>query len=218
MSDKLLLDCPVHFGNVSIGELTTRIGAKVSRDWLKLNDADLLFSNRRLTGSIVLGHQNDAAGQKQAFDDQVSGVFDVKGFRVSVDHLSAGPTFNRADIDIAEIAKFSGSGGRLRVIGTEEIPDEEKAAAEHVPGSLKADGPWRDVSLDTLFDPKQSTYKALVTAGLKTVGELADYSATEKRLRDIEGIGDHKVQVMEDRLLDFWADNPEVQEDGQDAI
>lgn len=71
----------------------------------------------------------------------------------------------------------------------------------------QASAAWRETSLDELFDPAKTLRKALAEAGLDTVGQLADYSATEKRLTDIPGIGPGKAQEIEDRMMSFWEDN-----------
>lgn len=208
-----LTDIPVTFGGVSIGEKTARIGISVHRDWLGLEQADKLFCERRLSGAVALGHADDAAGQAKLWDDadhQISTSFDIKGFRVLSESLGTGLTMNLSEIDISELAKFSKGVGRLAVYEVTDIPQEEKDRPDHVPGTLKADGPWAAVNLDTLFDPSKRIRKALSDAGLNTVGQLADYSASERRLGDIKGIGEAAAQEIEDRLLDFYADNPQA--------
>jgi hypothetical protein len=207
----------VSFGGVSIGEKTARIGIRIDRGVVELQRADELFCDRRLTGHVVLGRKEDGNGQMTIapdIDHKVEGVFDVKGFRCSIDHISIGVTFNLAEIDIAELAVFSKGEGRLVVTEASDIPEEEKDdEPHHVPGTLRADGPWREESLDHLFDPKKATRKALKKAGINTVGELADYSASEKRLTDIEGVGDSKANEIEERMIQFWADNEEAKQD-----
>lgn len=211
-----LTDIPVTFGGVSIGEKTARIGISVHRDWLSLDQCDKLFCERRLNGAVALGHADDAAGQAKLWDDadhQISTAFDIKGFRVGTDSVATGLTMNLNEIDIAELAKFSKGVGRLAVYEVTDIPQEDKERPDHVPGTLKADGPWKDVSLDELFDPAKKIRKALAAAGIDTVGHLANYSATEKRLHDLKDIGPAAAQEIEDRLLEFWADNPQVAEE-----
>lgn len=203
----------VTFGGVSIGEATARLGIVIDRGVIPLNQADELFCERRLTGKVVLGRLDEANGQKKLIDDvdhQVQATFDVKGFRCSTDYISTGLTFSLKEIDIAELAKFSKGQGRLVIKEVAEIPEEEKAERrdEHIPGTLRAEGPWRDVSLDTLFDPAKALRKALAAADINTIGELADYSASEKRLTDINGIGESKATEIEDQMVDFFADNP----------
>lgn len=210
-----VIDIVVSFGGVSIGEKTARLGVNCDREVLDIDRADEAFCDRRLSGSVVLGHTADAPGQAVLFDDTdhvVRGVFDVKGFRVSSAKIGTGLTFSLNDIDVAELAKFSSGTGRLLVDEIADIPeDEEKAIAQHVPGTLRSEGPWRDVSLDTLFDPKQVIRKSLAAANINTVGELADYTASDQRLTDIEGIGETKAAAIEDRMVDFFADNPNAE-------
>lgn len=206
----------VSFGGVSIGETTARLGIHIDRGVIELNKADELFCNRRLTGKVVLGQFDESSGQRKLIDDvdhQVSGSFDVKGFRASTDSIAAGLTFSLKEIDIAELARFSKGQGRLVIDEVGDIPEEEKPsrlAPDHVPGSLKADGPWRNEPLDNLFDPSKATRKALAAAGIDTVGQLADYTASERRLTDIDGIGPGKEQEIEDRMMCFWADNEDA--------
>lgn len=215
-----LTDIPVGFGGVSIGEKTARIGISVDRAWLSLDQSDRLFCERRLQGAVALGNADDAAGQAKLWDDadhQIATSFDIKGFRVGTEHISTGLTMNLNEIDVSELAKFSKGVGRLAVYDVTDIPEEDKERPDHVPGTLKADGPWKDTNLDLLFDPAKRIRKALAEAGLNTVGQLADYSATEKRLSDIKGIGEAAAQEIEDRLLDYWADNPQAEEEAMAA-
>lgn len=55
--------------------------------------------------------------------------------------------------------------------------------------------------------------KHLKAAGLENVGQFSDYTASERRLNDIDGVGSATVQKIEDRMLDFWKDNPQESED-----
>lgn len=204
----------VTFGGVSIGDNTARLGIAIDRGVINLNRADDLFCNRRLTGKVVLGMFDEGDGQGKLIDDvdhEVAGAFDVKGFRCSADVITIGATFSLKDIDIAELAKFSKGQGRLIVQDANDIPEvpKEPPVKPGVPGTLRADGPWANHSLDELFDPEKTIRKALANADIDTVGQLADYSATGKRLTDIAGIGPGKAQEIEDVMLEFWKKNPE---------
>jgi hypothetical protein len=214
-----VLDKPVGFGGVSIGKNTGRISVSIDRSYVALDEAADLFSNRRLTGKVVLGRTGDATNQTKMVDDldhEVSGAFDVKGFRVTEETISLGMTFALAEINIAELAKFSKGVGRLVAFDIGEIPPKPKAEKasnpNEVPGALKADGPWAKVSLDDLFDPKKSTRKTLAKANLNTVGELSDYQAKKGDFwaKDLDGCGPKMRQEIEDRLIKFWADNPDA--------
>lgn len=208
------LDIPVDFGTVSIGDSTSRIGVKVNRDNLNLDAANECFCGRRLTGVVIKGGADESAGQMHLFDGQfptVNGKFDVKGFRVTPDQIAISLTFSLNDIDVAELAQFSKGKGRLRVDDIGMIPEDDDAYAEdETPEALQADGPWRMVSLSELFHG--GLLKSLNNAGLQTVGDLSNYSASEKRLTDIEGIGPGKAEQIENRMLDFWAANPNADE------
>lgn len=214
------LDIPVAFQSVSLGKSTARLGVKCYRENLTLEKAAEAFSNRRLVGKVILGHDGDAPGQGSMWEDaehQVKGVFDVKGFRTTDEVYSTGLSFSLQDIDVEELAKLSKGSGRLVVDEMTDIPAKEKAdtAADDrtTPGTLKAEGPWREVPLTDLFDPTQATWKSLAKAEITTVGELADYTASNKQLVDIEGIGPGKAQAIEDTLLEFWRDNADQVEE-----
>lgn len=211
-----VLDKPVSFGGVSIGKSTGRIGVSIDREWLELDQASDLFCNHRLNGKVVLGRVGDQSGQTTLVDDldhEVAGAFDVKGFRVTEDTLACGLTFSLADVDIAELAKFSKGVGRLVVYEIGEIPAD--APDEHLDdddrGLLKASGPWAEVNLDTLFDPKKSIRKALHKAGLDTVGQYADYVADKGDFwaKDLAGVGPKARQEIEDTMEKFWTANPQ---------
>lgn len=208
-----VLDIPVEFGGVSIGEATARLGIRANRSVLNLAAADEVFCGHRLTGRVVLGGSDDQPGQGRIVDDldhQVDGTFDCKRIGVTQEQISTGLTFSLADVDVRELAKFSKGTGRLIVEGVGELPEEadDDAVQTDAPGTLKAEGPWRDVLLDTLFHG--ALLKSLNKAGLVTVGNLADFSASEQRLTDLEGIGPGKAAQIEDRMLQFWEQNPDA--------
>lgn len=217
-----VIDVPVKFGGVSIGQATARLGVAIDRSALDLETADQCFCGKRLTGQVVLGRRDEAPGQSKMWesDHAVSGSFDVKKISVSPDIISTGLTFNLATIDIAELAKLSKGAGKLLVYEVTDLPED--AADEHdkdefdsgTPSTLKASGPWRDVPLDSIFGG--GILKALKQRGLETVGALSDYTASEKRLTDIEGIGPGKAQNIEEKMLIFWRDNPQYC-DGKDG-
>lgn len=207
-----VLDKPVSFGGVSIGKSTGRIGVSLGREWCGLEDAAEFFCHRRLVGKVVLGHAGDAAGQESFLadgDHEVAGAFDVKGFRVTAETLSTGLTFSLADVDIAELAKFSKGVGRLVVAEIGEIPDDAPSEEfdEDERPILKAEGPWADVKLDTLFEG--ALLKALARADIKTVGQLAEKTGNEWWAKDIPGIGPAKRQIIEDVMEKFWKSNPQ---------
>lgn len=215
----IIADVPVQFGGVSIGQHTAKLSFKITRESLTLESADELFCERRLTGKIQLGGQEDSPQQGKLFNCDVSidGSFDIHRFGVTSDAYTTGATLKLKEIDIALLAKFSKGAGRIIVLEAQEIPEDAPAEKHEdgqmsLPGTYENAGPWRKASLASLFSG--ALLKSLTEAGLLTVGDLHDYqqpssSGYEKRLTDIPGIGPSKVEIIENKMLEFWRDNPQ---------
>lgn len=212
------IEIPVEFGNVNIGDETVKIGLKVAREKLQIHEADRVFCGRRLTGSIQLGGYDDGDSQFKLFDTdiEVQGTFDVHRFGVTPKAFTTGLTFKLGEIEVGEISRLAKGRGRLLIDVCEEIPrdvaEQDSETLETLPGTFATTMPWRKVSLDTLF--KGGILKSLKAAGLSTVGDIADYqkpskSGHVKQLQDIPGLGPSKVTVVEDRMIEFWRDNPQ---------
>lgn len=212
-----LVEIPVDFGNVSIGDETARLSIKINKNFLNIIAAEELLCGRRLTGSVQLGGIEDMDGQQTLFEADVivPGTFDVHRFGVSPKVYTTSLTFRLAEIEVGDIARFSKGRGRLIVQTNKPIPhdvvdehDEEDQAT--LPGTFSTDQPWRQVSLDHLFSG--GILKSMKGAGLMTVGDLHDFQQPAKNgyvksLTDIKGIGESKVQQIEDRMMEFWRDN-----------
>lgn len=95
----------------------------------------------------------------------------------------------------------------------EDNPAESNGSHHHTPGTLKANGAWKDVFLDDLFKGQIRT--ALADANLNTLGELTDFQASNKQLSDIKGIGPGKAEKISDRLIEFWKEHPEYCDKGE---
>lgn len=219
---QVIADIPVQFGGVSIGQSTAKLSMKIVRGAMSLEFADELFCERRLRGRIQLGGHDDGSGQLKFFDTDpcIDGSFDVHRFGVTADAFTTGATFKKNELDLSVLGDFSKGTGRMLVFEHTDIPDEmpdddHDDTQQSIPGTFSSDLPWRSVSLDLLFTG--SLLKALKAAGIGTVGDLHDYtqpdpkSGFEKRLTDIKGIGQSKVQVIEDKLVEFWRDNPQAE-------
>ena len=128
-----LLDLPVSFGDVGIGERTARVGVSVSREELSLSGADKQVCGRRLIGKIV-AKDNGAHGDQgnlSGFEDaEVMGAFDVKRIGVTPKDLSFNLAFNIEDIDVGILGKFAQRNGRLIVGSVEKIPAKEAKASD----------------------------------------------------------------------------------------
>lgn len=122
-----VLDIPVEFGGVSIGDGVARLGVKIDRKALPLTEAERIFVGHRLSGRVTLGGNGDSSGQQKFVEDEhtVDGVFDVKRIGVSVKQITTGLAFNCEDIDVAEIAKLSKGSGRLVVDQVNALPEPE---------------------------------------------------------------------------------------------
>lgn len=210
---KTVLDVPVSFGSLSIGKATCRIAITINRESLGIVAADEAFCGHRLTGKVVLGSRDDAQGQKKLIegtDYEVDGAFDVKRIGVNADSISTGLTFSLADVDVRDVAKFSKGVGRLVVfeIGAipEDAPDEHDEDRQEKSFAVD-DKEWKRVPLSKLFDG--ALLKSLTEAKVTTMGELCAYTAADKRLIDIPGIGPGKAAKIEDATLKFWEQNPQ---------
>src|SRR5262245_62146532 len=93
---KKLMELPVQYGNVNIGDKTARIGCNVKRPTLTPTIADKNLCDKRLTAKILArtsggADQESIPGMDQ--DVNVEAVFDCKGFGVSKKAISFGLTF-----------------------------------------------------------------------------------------------------------------------------
>jgi hypothetical protein len=207
-----LLKLPVDYGGVSIGQGTARVGLRIAREKCDLVAADAFFVGKRLDVRISLGRRDDSAGQGQMFEHDyiLEGAADVKRIGANVAHITTGLTFSTESIDVETLCRFAKGSGYLEVVGVEELPDaadeDDEPEFRGTPSTLRATGPWRNVQLDTLFDG--GILKALKKAGLDTVGALSDFTASDRRLTDIDGIGPGKAGNIEERLMKFWEANP----------
>jgi hypothetical protein len=124
-----ILELPVSWGGLSIGDETCRLGASVSRGNLTATQADRNLCGRRLTGRIISRAGNGQAGQASLpganGDAEVEGVFDVKGVGLGTRNINFGLTFILASIDVETIAHFPKSEGVLIVNNVEAIPDDD---------------------------------------------------------------------------------------------
>lgn len=137
-NSEYILDLPVQFGNISIGERNLRVGVTVDRQYLAVNRADQQICEKRLTGVIIArpaGEQEDQGSLQfegepiKAGSVELRGVFDVKSFRVSLEQISFGLTFAVASVDVEAISHFANRSGRLQVENFEAIPEPVAAEA-----------------------------------------------------------------------------------------
>ena len=128
--DDGILEIPVTFAGLSVGDKTCRLGMSASRENLKLAVADKNLCDKRLTVRL-LARSNKAAADQASIpgldnDTTIDAVIDVKGFRVSAKEISFGGTFMLESVDVETLAHFPRRDGRLSISGTDTIPDDER--------------------------------------------------------------------------------------------
>lgn len=132
-TETVVLDLPVAFSNVTIGDETARVGITIDRKDLPLGKADQNLCGRRLTGRIIArlgGSSAGPAGSDQqslpgADDDPVvEGTFDVKSFNVKKKVITAGLTFSLDNLDVAELGRFAKRNGKFTVTAVDSLPDK----------------------------------------------------------------------------------------------
>jgi hypothetical protein len=128
---ELLLDIPVAFGNVSIGDLTARLGVTIDRGSLTVSKADKDLCCRRLTGKII-ARPNGVKGDQDPLpgvgdDFELKGIFDVKGFSTTGKKIGVGLTFSLDGIDVSNLAHFAKREGMLQVDGIEDLPEDSSS-------------------------------------------------------------------------------------------
>lgn len=219
--EKPICDLPVNFGGVSIGKETARLSVKIDRQQTGMspNEADDLFCGHRLNCKVVQRSNDDDPNQTTMVADlyeEVEGHADVKRMGVSASHIGIGLTWSLADVDVKTLALFSKAAGHLVVFAVATIPEDAPSHDadgddDDLADTLRGAGPWRDVPMSDLLPADGAICKALTKAGLATVGQLHDYTASDKRLTDVPGIGEGKAGTIEERLIEFWEayDEPE---------
>lgn len=224
---KPALDLPVAFGGVSIGDGTARLGIKIDRAALTIDKADASLCGRRLAGRVVLG-KGDSAQQELINDRQhcVASVFDVKRIGVAPKNISAGLTFSLEDIDVRELSIFAKKSGRLIVDTIAELPDEDEDGDdddaadedddEDEGEEASSNGDWRSIPLSKIYGG--DILKILRKKRIRTVGDLAKYTSSGKKLTDIDGIGPGRAGNISERMDEWWKKHPELASEPEASV
>ena len=185
----MFADLACDFGNVSIGDETVRVGIKIDREDLSLEQADELFSSMRLQGKITLKTKADEQQQNfEGMDDvtEIETTFDVKRFSVKRKEISCGLTSAIGDISITDLAHFAKRTGRLIISDAEPLAEGKDSNGSIEP--LEGQGTFdMDAALGSDGDE----------------GALMDLSCLEtRRLRkitgkpDVKGLGEKKIATL----------------------
>ena len=127
-----VMELPVSYGGLSVGDKTARIGVSISRGNLSITKADKAFCCKRLDVSIK-AMSNGAQADNQPLpgmegsDWEVGGVADVKGWSTNGKSITFGLTFNLENVEVETLSHFPKREGTLVVDAVEDIPEEEGA-------------------------------------------------------------------------------------------
>lgn len=242
------LEVDVQFGGVSIGDETARVGIKIDRALMQLDQADEILCGKRLTGRIEVCAPGEQQGQRAlpGMKDErphLDGTFDVKRFGVSLKEISAGLTFGLGSIDVSELAKFAKKNGRLLVTDAQFLPEDSSDDDDHEP--------TYDDHEDTGPQPKSRKKSAKSNGAVatdegskKSIFELVKFGMTHKKCelvaeacggstigkfeawmrrnefwhRDIKGFGEEWITKLQDAHLNFRAQYPYAEEPTAKAL
>lgn len=213
------IDLPVAFGSVSIQKTTVRLPISIVRKVMGLVMCDFLFTDRQLTGKVVLCHSEDANGQKTLYDDmdhEVGGVFDVKGYRATSSEFKSSLTFPLKEIDVAELARLAAGSGRLVITKVAHIPEdsaaqqeEEYEADDFGDAEAESTARWRNESMKVIGCPP-GLLQRLEQNHIETLGDMADFLSTGRAITSLGGLG----PTTANRLLRLWREfgktHPEI--------
>jgi hypothetical protein len=128
-ADPPVLEIPVKYGNVNLGDETGRLGCSASRGNLTVAKADRNLVGKRLKVKIMAragGAQSDQPSIPQAeADEHIEAVADVKSIGVGVKNISFGLTFALESVDVETLAHFAKREGIVTVLEAEDIPEDE---------------------------------------------------------------------------------------------
>lgn len=84
--------------------------------------------------------------------------------------------------------------------------ESRRLATASVPAASEA---WRSTPLIEVLSGK-ALLETLAQAGLETMGQLCDYTASDKRLTDLPGIGPEKAAAIADASAEWFGRHPEA--------
>jgi hypothetical protein len=126
-----ILDIPVAFGNVNVGDTTARLGCSSGRGTggLTITQADRNLCGKRLKAKILArtsGGSDQGSLPGAEADPEIEAVFDVKSFNVSGKHIGFGLTVQINSINISTLTHFAKREGRLAISEIADIPEDQK--------------------------------------------------------------------------------------------
>lgn len=127
--EEALLELPVTFGGLSIGETTCRLGMSISRANFTVSKADKHLVSKRLSVALLARTKGANSDQESLpgmdNDTVIEAVGDCKGFSAGGNSISFGLTFMLSSVDVEKLSHFPKRDGRCTVKGVEDIEPAE---------------------------------------------------------------------------------------------
>ncbi len=115
-------------GKVSVGDHAASVTLKIERGNLQLDKADECLCGRRLVGQLVSCREDEDPKQKnflQGARPSITGVFDVRGFRVAPETYSTTLSFARSELNGDDLFGLANQTVRLMGVEVGELDDDE---------------------------------------------------------------------------------------------
>lgn len=119
------IELDVAFGSANFGKTVASLGVKISRDKLKVTQADKLFCDSRLQVSLEVEDDPDQTWFDGMKPGPLTSVVDVKGFSTNAEQFSASMAFSIQEISSAQILKFRHRDGKLTLTRIGAIPKDD---------------------------------------------------------------------------------------------
>lgn len=118
----------VDWGGLSIGDMTARLGLKVERERLELDEANELFCGKRCAVLIANkaaaeNGQKQLKGMEKSDVVEIEALVDIKSFNSTPKHFGTGLTFNLETVKPEMLAKFPKRRGVLCIQHKEDLPE-----------------------------------------------------------------------------------------------
>lgn len=121
-----VLDLPVNWGNVNVGDETVKLSVSVDRKNLSLTKADAHLCSKRLVADISFAAGNDNPDQPSAFEagETISAAFDTHSFGVKTKTITFGLTAKKNSVHLEKLGLFAKRAGRIVVTDFGDIPED----------------------------------------------------------------------------------------------
>jgi hypothetical protein len=217
-TDSNVLELPVRFGGVTF-DSSASVQLVFDKADLSPAKCEKLFCARRLDVKAKAARDGEDSGQQhfEGMDavSEVEGSADAHSYSSTSEAWKTRLYFNLNDVDIELFFALRKKSGRLLIRGVGEIPEEEQNddSGEHdeAPGQRKLAVAWRALAIEELQDHglRPNMARDLVAAGIKTLGDLAAFTAQGTTLDRIKGIGPKAAATIQDAAERYHRAHPE---------